>query len=174
MSVPKFLDLDLDEREGRLLQAWMYPDHPVASSEDETPPTIVWHPDISVQAYQPTGLMSSYCAISQTEFTVQDFGIDISPGGYAFLVPYGEAIAIPARVCVNEQAEVTSAAHVAAEPESASVEDERVITFRAVPPRVQEAIRSGSVRPLFNATEFAARARGRRLHFEEDPEQQSE
>jgi hypothetical protein len=60
------------------------------------------------------------------------------------------------------------------EPESAFIENDRVIAFRPIAPELRRALQSADLRLTPDDLQFVARARGRRLRFEEDPETQSE
>ena len=169
-NVPRFLDLDLDDQHQRfLLQAWMYSEPEASISE----PTEVRGSYRSALEYDPNALTVVYSAGTQTEFEIPNLANDICSGWCQFYSFCGEAMATAAPVPVYSDPEEPTSLIVEVEPEAASIED-GVVAFRTIPARVREAVHSGGVRLSADATQFLARARGRRIHFEDDPERQSE
>jgi len=173
--VPKFLDLDLDDQQQRfLLQAWMYSEPPASLSEpNDAALAHSRHSYRRVVEYDPSARMVVYSVGTQTEFAIPNVANDISSGAWVFLDFYGQATATaaPAPVSLSD----TPAPLLSdEEPESASIENERVITFRPIHPSIRRAIHPANVRLSPDAIRFVAQARGRRLRFEEEPETQSE
>lgn len=171
--MPKFLDLNLDDQQQRfLLQSWMYSEPPALLSEpNDAALAHLRHSYERVVECDPSALTVVCSAGTQIQFAIPNLVNDISSGGWAFTDFYGLATAIAAPVCVSD----TPAPLLSdEEPESASIENERVITFRPSQQDIRLAIHSANVRLSPDAIRFVAKARGRRLRFEEDPETQSE
>ena len=172
-SMPRFLDLDLDDQQQRfLLQAWMYSE-PALSSEPDYP--ALAHLRHSYQCdveYETSELTVLDSASTQIQFTIPNLVIDTTSSGvWDFLDFCGQATATAAPFFPSD----TPAPLLSdEEPESAFIETERVITFRPIHPSIRRAIHPANVRLSPDAIRFVAQARGRRLRFEEDPETQSE
>jgi hypothetical protein len=172
-NVPRFLDLDLDDQQERfLLQAWMYSEP--AASLHEADDVNIAHSQVSyggVVQYDPNALLGTCSASNQMQFIIPDLAIDIS-GGIWDCQFCGQATATATAIPV-----VLSdppAALPAEEPESASIETERVIAFRSIRPEARHALHRSNVRLSPQAVSFVAKTRSRQLRFEESDEQQSE
>jgi hypothetical protein len=173
-SAPRFLDLDLDDQQQRyLLQAWMYSEAPALSSKPDEPAlTHLRHLYQCEVEYETSALTVVGSATTQIQFTIPNLVIETTTSG-EWDLPYfcGQATAIAAPIFPSD----TPAPLLSdEEPESAYIENERVITFRPVHPSIRQAIHPASLRLSTEATRFIAQARGRRLRLEEDPELQSE
>lgn len=172
-NVPKFLDLDLDEQQQRfLLQAWMYSEPPALLSEpNDAALAPLRHSYRRVEEYNPSALTVECSAGTQTQFAIPNLVNDISSGGWVFPDFYGQATATAGPVCLSDTPVPLLSDE---EPESAFIEDERVIAFRPIRPELHRTFHLANVRLSPDAIRFVATARGRRLRFEEDPETQSE
>lgn len=172
-SVPRFLDLDLDDQQHRLLQAWMYSEPSALLSEpNDAALAHLRHSYRRVAEYDQSAQTVVYSAGIQTQFIIPDLVVnDISGGEWVSMDFYYQATATAAPVC---QTDTPVPLLSDEEPESASIETERVITFRTIHPSTRRAIHPANVRLSPDAIRFVAQARGRQLQFEEEPETQSE
>jgi hypothetical protein len=163
--VPKFLDLDLDDRQGSLLQAWMC-SHP-SRSLPEVPPAL---------AHCGTDVIMVCSAGSQTPITIDDPANLLlcaePPRHFIYLWGQATATVVPSYPLESNRTSVPPNSDE--EVESASIENERIIAFRPVAPEVRQALYSSNVRLSPDAIRFVERAQGRRFRLEEDPELQSE
>jgi hypothetical protein len=172
-SVPRFLDLDLDDQQQRfLLQAWMYSEAPALLSEpNDAALAHLRHSYRHVVEYETNALTVVSCAGTQIQFAIPDLVINTSSNVCDFLDFCGQATAT---------ADPIFPSHAPApflpdkEPESASIETERVIAFRSIRPEAREALHPSNVRLSPQAASFVAKARSRQFRFEENDEQQSE
>ncbi len=160
--MPRFLDFELDEQQrSSLLQAWMCSrpsdssqvPHGAAQSHSSHLPgrNVVFVTSINL-----------ICSSGSEAPVAIDSAANLIFGGEPnFLLDfYGQATA--------------KSLLTAPEAESAFIENERVITFRPALPDARRAHQLTNLSLSPDAARFAARARGRRLRPEEDPELQSE
>ena len=179
--MPTFLDLDLDDQRSRLLQAWMCSEPPATQSELNQPAGAHLHHLYRRAAEYDERALTVVCTGgTEMQFALQNVFTPTFSAGYEFVYFRGYATSIPTAAvaavysaeCTELDTRVSLLSDV--EPESASVESERVIAFRPIRPELRQAIHSANVRLSPDAIRFVARARGRRLRFEEEPETQSE
>ena len=174
--MPRFLDFELDEQQkSSLLQAWMFSHPPVSSPEaHETVQSRTGH--LRGNTVQFVSSVDVVCTTgSETPVTIENTA-NLIFGGVLnyFIESYGPATAnvTGAFVCPDDIRPVT----LLSEPESevGFIENERVIAFRPIAPELRRALQSANLRLTPDALRIAAKARGRRLRFEEEPETQSE
>lgn len=179
--MPTFLDLDLDDQQRRLLQAWMCSEPPASPSELNEPARAhLRHWYGRAAKYDERALTVVCTGGNETQFAFQNVFTTTFSDGYNFLYLREPATSIATAAvgavysgeCTELDTRVSLLSGV--EPESASVENERVIAFRPIRPELLQAVHSASVRLSPDAVRFVAGARGRRLRFEEEPETQSE
>ncbi len=174
--MPRFLDFELDEQQrSSLLQAWMCSrpsdssqvPHGAAQSHSSHLPgrNVVFVTSINL-----------ICSSGSEAPVAIDSAANLIFGGEPnyLLDFYGQATAnvAGAFVCPDNVRPVSLL--TAPEAESAFIENERVITFRPALPDARRAHQLTNLSLSPDAARFAARARGRRLRPEEDPELQSE
>ncbi len=175
--MPRFLDFELDDQQRSLFQAWMC-SNPPDSLPEASEATLAHIRSLRGGTAVFDASMTLVCsAASEMPFAFDN-------NNTANLIFSGEPTCYFVNIC---QATATVAGAYASaaddrlvplysegEPESAFIETERVIAFRPIAPELRRALQSANLRLTPDALRVAARARGRRLRFEEDPETQSE
>ncbi len=174
--MPRFLDFELNEQEkSSLLQAWMCSHHPEPSPvEDEAAHSRSGH--LYACSAEFFTCVDVICTTGSETPVPFDNAVNLIFGGETNYVMdfYGQATANVSSgfMCPDDIRPLPLLSESAAE--SAFIENERVITFRPSPPDVRRPHQLTNLSLSPDAVRFAAKARGRRLRLEEDPELQSE
>jgi len=174
--VPRFLDFDLDDQQRSLFQAWMCSNPPDSLPEAREAALTHSGPLRGRAAGVFDASMTLVCsAASETPFAF-DSTANLIFGGEPthYFVGISHATATVAGAYASAADDRPVPLYSEGEPESAFIENDRVIAFRPIVPELRRAFQSANLRLTPDALRFVARARGRRLRFEEDPETQSE
>jgi len=180
LNVPTFLDSEEGDRSS-LFYAWMYSGcgaaaGPRANELDQAHPARRSHRRTPAATGQANTLNVACSSGTVMRFVLLGYahayiwGTD--PVGTVYDWACGDVAT--AAACVGSEVAQDPQPRLAEEPESGSIEEERVIVFRPAPTHGVRELVAANLRLSPGAIQFVTRARGRHLHVEENPEEQSE